>query len=160
MVVKNITSTIKPEKTIAELERILVKFGAKAILKEYTGEQVTAISFYLESPTGAKIPFKLPMKVGKARAVVERAVDEKKLPLRFREEPDRTEKAMIVGWRIIKDVCHSHLSYTEIEFADPIELFLPFIWNPITEQTLYEQIKADNFKGMALEDKSGEVVER
>lgn len=153
MAVKNITSEIAPEKTIMDIEKILSQFGAKAILKEYEGEMVTAISFYILAPNSEKIPFKLPMKLEKARAVVEKAVEEGKLPLRFNDEPYRTEKGLIVGWRIIKDWIHAQLSLAEIEYADAVEIFLPYAWNPVTEKTFYEEIEAKKFKGLALEDK-------
>ena len=153
MIVKNITSVIKPEKTIMEIESLLVKFGAKAILKEYSGERVIAISFYIESPEGQRIPFKLPMKIEKTRAIIEQAVDARKLTRKFLDEPYRTDKAMIVGWRIIKDWIHAQISLAEIEYADPVEIFLPYAWNPITEKTFYEELEEKKFKNLALEEK-------
>lgn len=154
MAVKNITSKIDADKTIMEIEKILSKFGAKAILKEYSGENVICLSFYIESPTGPKIPFRLPMNIEKARYVITKAVNERKLPQRFKQEPYRTNQAMIVGWRIIKDWIHSQLSLFEIEFANPVEIFLPYAWNPITEKTLYQEIESNKFKNLSLEDKS------
>ena len=153
MIVKNITSAIKPEKTIMEIESLLAKFGAKAILKEYAGERVTAISFYIESPEGQRIPFKLPMKIEKTRAIIEQAVEARKLTRKFLDEPHRTDKAMIVGWRIIKDWIHAQISLAEIEYADPVEIFLPYAWNPITEKTFYEELEEKKFKNLALEEK-------
>jgi len=153
MAVKNITSNIRPEKTIMEIESLLAKFGAKAILKEYNGEMVTAISFYIITPTGQKVPFKLPMKLEKTRAIIKKAVEERKLGYKFLDEPDRTDKALIVGWRIIKDWLHAQLSLAEIDYANPVEIFLPYAWNPLTEKTLYEEIEEKKFKNLSLEDK-------
>ena len=152
MAIKNITSTIKPEKTIMEIEQILAKFGAKAILKEYDDGNVSSISFYILSEKGEKIPFRLPMNLEKARAVIIKAVDERKLTSKFKNEPYRTEKARIVGWRVIKDWIHSQLSLLEIEFANPIELFLPYLYNPQTGKTLFELFILN--KGNFLEHKS------
>ena len=153
MVVKNITSRIKPEKTIMEIEQILARFGAKAILKEYSGERVTAISFFIIAPSGSKIPFKLPLKLEQMRAVIEKAVDERKLAHKFSNEPHRTDKALIVGWRIIKDWIHAQLSLAEVEFANPVEIFLSYAWNPVEEKTFYELIAEKKFKELSLEDK-------
>lgn len=151
--VKNITSNISPEKSIMEIEQILVTFGAKKILKEYKGSQTVAISFIIELDDGKNIPFKLPMKIEKARAIIEKAVHEKKLPRKFLSEPYRSEKAQIVGWRVIKDWIHSQLSFFEIQYADPVEIFLPYVYNPETGQTFYEQIKEKQFDKLVIEHK-------
>ena len=153
MTVKNITSNIAPEKTITEIERILAKFGAKAILKEYEGEMVVGMSFFILAPNGEKIPFRLPMKLEKARRIIELAAEDRKLPLKYKEEPFRTNKALMVGWRIIKDWVHAMLSLHEIDYADPVEIFLPYAYNPITEKTLYDKFLENKFEGLALEDK-------
>ena len=157
MAVKNITSTIKTEKTIMEIEMILQKFGAKAILKEFEGNRIKSVSFYIEHK-GQKIPFKLPMNLEKARKVIVKAVEERKLPQKFYEEPFRTEKAEIVGWRIIKDWIHSNLSLMEVEFADPVEIFLPYAYNQVDGKTMYEIFmeKKENF--IAIEDNNKEVI--
>ena len=138
----NITSTIKPEKTIMEIESILLKFGAKGIIKEYEGNNLDSITFYIKKGE-QNIAFKLPMKLEKMRMIIINAVDERKLPSKFRNEPHRSEKAQIVGWRIIKDWIKSQLSIYEIDFADPIELLLPYVYNIKEKQTFYEKLKTN-----------------
>ena len=145
---------IKPEKTIMELEQILVKFNARGILKEYSGGVVDSVAFYIEK-NGRNIPFKMPMKLECARRVVVKAVDEGKLPSKFRDEPHHTEKARIVGWRIIKDWVHSQLSMLEVEFADPVELLLPFVYDDVEKRTLYDKI-VDDGKLLPYLDKEGD----
>lgn len=140
MAIKNITSMIKPEKTIMEIERILIDFGARGILKEYSGKRVDSLSFYIERD-GQKIPFKMPMKIESARRMVEKAVNDRKLPNKFKNEPFRTEKAESVGWRVIKDWIHSQLSLIEIQFADPIELLLAYVYDSKTNKTFFEKIQ-------------------
>lgn len=152
MAVKNITSTIRPEKTIMEIEGLLHKFGANAILKEYEGNMVSSISFFIEH-NGQKIPFKLPMDLERARRVVENAVDEKKLPYKFRDEPHKSDKAQIVGWRLIKDWIHVNLSLLEVKFAEPLQILLPYAYNPIENKTVYELFMEKKDKFLALEKK-------
>jgi hypothetical protein len=156
MAVKNITTGIGADKTIMELEQILSKFGAKAILKEYDGESVKAISFYMIEGD-RKIPFRLPMSLEKMRKVIMMAVEERKLPSRFLNEPLRTEQARRVGWRIIKDWVHSQLSLLEMDFASPVEIFLPYAYNVFKGKTLYqlfmeEKNKFIEFQGEAKEE--------
>jgi hypothetical protein len=150
--IKNITTQIPVEKTIMELEGILSSFGASMILKEYEGSRVKALSFMVEYG-GVKMPFKMPMKVDKARALIEREANAGRLGKRYASEPLRTEQAMRVGWRLLKDWVSSHLSLLEIEYATPIELFLPWAWDDITKKTLYETLEEKGFSGLALEDK-------
>lgn len=152
MAVKNISSSINSGKTIIEIEKLLVKFGAQGILKNYSGQIVTSIAFYIEYK-GQRLSFKLPMKMDKARKVIEKAVDEKKLSSKYRNEPFRSEQAERVGWRVIKDWIHSQLSILEIEFADPVELLLPHVYDEQTDKTFFEKIKDDT---KLLDLKSGE----
>ena len=152
MAVKNITSNIKPEKTVMEIEKLLARFGAKAIMKEYLGENVSSISFVLEHQ-GQKIPFKMPMNVEKARRIVEIAVSEKKLPYKYRNEPLRTEKAMAVGWRLIKDWIHVSISLMEVEFSEPLEILLPYAFNPIENKTVYQMFQEKKDEFLAIEEK-------
>jgi len=150
MAVKNITSNIAPEKTIMEIEQILARFGAKAILKQYEGRYPIGICFQLETEKGQLVPFKLPMKIEQARMIIQRAVDERKLTKKFRQEPLRTEKALIVGWRIIKDWIHAQLSLIEMNYAQAIEIFLPYIYDNRTSQTFFEKVEQSKFL-LALE---------
>jgi len=152
MVVKNYTTSIKTEKTIAEIENILVKFGAEGIYKEYKGTSVSGLMFYIMKE-GQKIPFRLPMHLEKCRTVIKKAVDEKKLPQRYLNEPLRTEQGERVVWRIIKDWIHSQLSLIEIEFADVTEILLPYVYNPIKDQTMYQQFLENKENFLALESR-------
>ena len=138
--IKNITSEIEVEKTIMKIEKILIDFGAQGILKEYTGHRIKSLSFYI-SRDGQNIPFKLPMNLESARRVVKQAAQNRKIALKFLEEPHTSDKAEKVGWRVIKDWIHAQLSLIEIDFADPVELLLPYVYDTATKQTFFEKIK-------------------
>ena len=149
MALKNYSTGISHTKTIMEIEQLLTKFGAKAIMKEYLGENVSVLSFYIEIKD-KKIPFKLPLKIEKARAVVERLVENKKLGRKYLEEPMRTNQALRIGWRVVKDWIHSNLSLIEIEFADPVEIFLPYAYDFMEEKTVYDKFIENKSKFLAL----------
>lgn len=150
MAIKNITTSISADKTIMEIEQILAKFGAKAILKEYEGSFVTAISFYLEYQ-GQKIPFKMPMNVERARRMIDNAVNEGKLPKKFKHEPHRTEQAIRVSWRVFKEWIHINCSLLEMKFAEPMEILLAYAYNPIEKKTMYELFMQKKDKLLSLE---------
>ena len=128
MAVRNYTTQIQVEKTITEIESIILKFGAKGIYKEYSGSKINGLMFYIEKD-GQKIPFKIPMSIEKSRRVVENAVKEGKLPRKFMQEPLRSEQGERIAWRIIKDWIDSQLSLFEMQFADAIEILLPYAYN-------------------------------
>ena len=151
MAVKNIHTTIASEKTISEIIKILTKFGARKILQDIDkGGRIIGISFIIELEDGRNVPFKLPMRVEKARAVIERAVQERILPKKFRNEPDRTDRAMMVGWRIIKDSIHSQLSLFEMNYSDAVEIFLAYAYHIKTNKTLYEKMLDGKLKTLAI----------
>jgi len=151
VLVKNYTTSIKAEKTISEIEQILVKFNAQGIYKEYQGQRVSSIMFFIVKDN-QKIPFKLPMSLEKSRTVVVKAVNAGKLPQRFLNEPLRTEQGERVAWRVLKDWIHSQLSLIEIELVDAIQIFLPFVYDTVQDKTLYQKFIEKKEQFIALED--------
>jgi|GEM_PF-2714325 len=69
------------------------------------------------------------------------------------KEPHRTDQAMRVGWRIIKDWVHSQLSLVHMNYAEPVEIFLPYIYDMKSNKTVFEQMLEGRLKQMALEYK-------
>lgn len=152
MTIRNYTTQISTEKTIMEIEQILVKFGARGILKEYEGSKVSALMFYLIKDN-QKIPFKIPMSIEKSRTVIKKAVEEKKLAYKYLNEPLRSEQGERVTWRIIKDWIDSQLSLLEINFADAIEILLPYAYDSVENKTMYQKFIENKSKYIALEQK-------
>ena len=151
MAVRNYTTSIAVEKTIMEIEGILVRFGAEGIYKEYQGSHISGLMFFLVKD-GQKIPFRIPMSVEKTRTVVSKAVGEGKLPRRYLDEPLRSDQGERVAWRIIKDWVHSQLSLLEMQFADAVEIFLPYAYNMVEKKTMYEKFLEKKEQYLALED--------
>jgi len=58
---------------------------------------------------------------------------------------------MMVGWRIIKDWVHSQLSLFEMNYADAVEIFLPYAYDIKTNKTIYEKMLDNKLKVLALE---------
>lgn len=119
-------------------------------MKEYSGGRVCSLSFIIQFES-QQIPFKLPLNIEKSRSLIQKAVNEKKLPQRYLNEPLRTEQGLRVGWRIIKDWIHSNLSLMEIEFANPVEIFLPYMHDRLANKTLYEKFVDNKESFLGLE---------
>ncbi len=150
MPLKNYTTQIKIEKTIGEIEVILSKHGANAILKDYDGAgNITAVSFKVKTEFG-DIPFKLPMNVKAVLAVFGEQVKTKKLPRRYL---NNTDQARRVGWRIIKDWVDAQMAILELKMVKIQEVFLPYIYDPVKQQTFYQVLETKKFEGLLLENK-------
>lgn len=49
MAILNYTTTVDAYKTVAGIERVLVKHGARSIMKNYDGETITGLSFLIDT---------------------------------------------------------------------------------------------------------------
>jgi hypothetical protein len=152
MTVRNYTTKIRTEKTMMEIETILIKFGAQGIYKEYNGNKINGLMFFLKK-NNQKIPFKIPMNIEKTRTIISKAVNEGKLPKKYLIEPLRSEQGERVAWRIIKDWIDSQLSLLEMQFAEATEILLPYAWDVNEQKTLYQKFNENTNKYIAIEQK-------
>lgn len=153
MAVRNYTTQIKVEKTVSEIETILIKFGAQGIYKEYQGTRIQSIMFFLFKD-GQKIPFKLPISLDKTRTIINKAVNEGKLSKKYLQEPLRSEQGERVACRIIKDWIDSQLSLLEMEFSEATEILLPYAFDYSQNKTLYQKFIENKEKFIAIENGS------
>ena len=138
MPILNYTTSINPEKTVAEIQMKLAKAGAQAVLCEYDEDGIMkAISFRIKISTGF-LSFRLPSNI---EGVYKKLVDNPKVPTRLKTY----EQATRVARRILKDWLEAQLAIIEIEMADIKEVFLPYAQNP-QGKTLYESLSETQFK--------------
>lgn len=130
MAIKNYTTTINANKTIGEIQEILSKHGANAIMTEYENGEVVALSFKINTPRG-EIGIKLPANIDKVLKVLK---TQKNKNSQIKDTKDQATK---VAWRIIKDWVDSQMAILETEMVEMEEVFLPYIINK-NGQTLYE----------------------
>ena len=152
--IKNYTTSIAIEKTIAEIEKMLATFGVMKIMKEYDSEgRPSRLSFTVLTNHG-EMPVKLPVNVEGIKKVFKIQVSEKKLPSKFwNNEGFRKEQARRVGWRIIKDWLDVQLSLLSIGMVKIEEIFLSYIYDSKLEKTMFEMLEERNFNLM-IENKS------
>lgn len=147
MAIKNYTTKIAVEKTVSEIEVILSKHGAKKILKDYDGAgYVTGISFMVDTPAG-QIPFKLPIDLQAWTALINRAVEDRKLPKRFWDDADQARRT---GWRVIKDWIDAQLAIVETQTVTIEQVFLPYAFDFRTNKTMYQKFLEQTDKFVAL----------
>lgn len=133
MNLKNYTSTMPVEVSIAKIEKILVRIGAKNINKEYVDGGIVGIKFLIDVK-GNTVAFSLPAKVN---AIFNEM---------WRQRTQRSEKqkkgviaqAEMTAWKIVCDWVEIQASMIYLEQADVMQIFFPYAMiNP--SQTFYEK---------------------
>ena len=133
----NYTTTIEADKTVAQIQAILVKHGAKAILAEY-GQQgnIETLAFKVNTPHG-EVAFKLPVYPDSIQKVLTR----QRVPFRYCNHA----QAIRIAWRIVKDWVEAQMALLETEMVRMEQIFLPYA---VTKngKTLYENLVESRFK--------------
>jgi hypothetical protein len=146
--IKNHTSSIPASTSMARIEEMLVVAGARDIHKSYDGfGTCNAMIFVMVVPN---IPqplfFKLPAKVDQCRkALWEQYLKTVKKPSKVMEETIKNQAAR-TAWKIMHDWVELQLSLIQLEQLEPMEAFLPYVYNRDTQQTFYEHAKEKSFK--------------
>jgi len=139
MPILNYTTQINPEKTCGEIQRMLAKAGASAIMHEYDDDGVLVrLSFKIECH-GMQLPFMLPANIGRIYTILQN-------DRRVVRKNKTMEHAARVSWRIIKDWVEAQLAIVEAEQAEMAEVFLPYMQHGQKGETLYEMLRDSNYK--------------
>lgn len=133
MALKNYTTTINATKTVGEIQEILGKHGASAIMTEYDNGEVIGLSFKILTPQG-EVGIKLPANTERVLQVLK---NQRKNNSQIK---DTKEQAVKVAWRIIKDWIDSQMAILETQMVEMEEIFLPYMLNK-DGKTLYETFK-------------------
>lgn len=140
----NYTTTIKAEKSITEIQKLLAKAGAHRILTDYDDSgQITALSFQLLL-NGTPIAFTLPTDWRPVQAVL---VEQRRKNSRIKTDE---EQARNVAWRITKDWVEAQLAIIETRMVTTAQVFLPYAVTT-SGQLMYEY--AANHIGLLQEGK-------
>ena len=130
--IKNYTTSIDSDRSILEIERLLQKFGATAVMKEFLSDgRITSLAFKI----GEKA-YKLPANIEGIYEVMFGATrhSTKKDAMKRREE-----QAYRTAWRVIRDWIHAQLSMIASGQAQPDEIMLPFMYDG--KRTLFQAYK-------------------
>lgn len=147
MPIKNYTTPIGSEKTVAEIEMILARNGASKVMKEFDSEGgVAAVCFIL--PKGEnEMPFRLPLREDSVMLVLSSQHRKGRLPRSYLN----VAQARRIGWRILKDWVDSQMALVEIGMAKAEEVFMPYLYDYKTKRTLYEIAAAKGMQNFLLE---------
>ena len=125
----NYTTSIEASKTASQVEDILVKHGARQILKEYedVSGQLQALSFIVPTPNG-NVPIRLPIDPEAIKKVLNRQ--------RVRTRIDHAQ-CVRIAWRIVKDWVEAQMALLETEMVKMEQIFLPYVLID-EKKTLYQ----------------------
>jgi hypothetical protein len=141
---KNYTSRVPAEKSLGDIEKLLVKAGARSISKEYgSGGEVLALNFVILSPeTNAPLGVRLPANPEAVAGVLlkgqKNATAQTKQ--RIRDQARRT------AWRLMFDWVAVQLSLIEMKQAELLQVFLPYVWSG--RGSFYAQLRETKFAAL------------
>lgn len=139
MALLNYSTTVDAYKTVAEIEQMLVRHGAKSIMKSYEGEYVTSLSFLIDTGNG-NIPVKLPVRLDDVLQVL---TEQKKAHPKANIKATR-EQANRVAWRILKDWIEVQMALLDMKMVKFEEIFLSYI-ETADGKTIYEKLEEKQF---------------
>lgn len=123
----NYTTKVDIFTTLGQIEGMLVKHGARSILKDYDSDgRVVAVSFQINTPVGIQT-VRLPANV----EAVQKVLAKQKVKCDY-------EQAERVAWRIVKDWVEAQMAILESEMVTMDEIFLPYMIADVGGNTMYQ----------------------
>lgn len=145
MALKNYTSKVTASRSVEFIIAKLVAHGARKIQQEYSVEgRLTGLAFIMEIGN-REVPFKLPARVKECERVLEGMRSARSLHQGKGKIP---EQAVRTAWKILSDWVEAQMAMIELAQVEMMEVFLPYVYNPLTDQTYFEGLKAAKYKGL------------
>lgn len=127
----NYTTQIDAFKTISEIQQLLAKAGASAVMSNYDDNgYIIALSFKIRLNEN-ELTFRLPTDW---RPVLE-VLEQQNVPARLQNQ----DQALRVAWRITKNWVEAQVAFIETMMVTTAQVFLPYAVTPSGE-SLYEHI--------------------
>lgn len=131
----NYTTQIDAFKTISEIQQVLARVGASAVMTEMDNNgYITSLSFRIKLDE-QNISFRLPTDW---RPVLQVMNKDPKVPGRLCTQ----EQALRVAWRMTKNWVEAQAAFIETMMVTTAQVFLPYAVTS-NGQSLYEQIASD-----------------
>jgi hypothetical protein len=151
--IKNYTTDIPVEKTIAEIQQLLAQNGARGIALEYDERGTIKDVFFKIILNNKELPFRLPAKADKVYTALHEGTPDHyhtRYGKQWRAEAER------IAWRICKTWLEAQITLINLEQAKMEEVFLPYLIMP-NDKTLFETMERKQF--LLLKCCSNEAME-
>jgi hypothetical protein len=139
--IKNYTTDIPVERTIAEIQQLLVHNGARGIALEYDERGSIKDIFFKVIVNKRELPFRLPAKADKVYTALHEGTPDHyhtRYGNQWRAEAER------IAWRICKTWLEAQITLINLEQAKIEEVFLPYLILP-GDKTLFETMERNQF---------------
>lgn len=147
MNLKNYTSGISADTTIARIERLLVDVGATGIAKEYQAGIVSAMMFRIKvAPDKPEITIKLPANVEACLNAFWKDYCSTRSAQSRKTKDDFKDQAARTAWKLQQDWVEVQISLIRLQQQDALQAFLPYAWDG--EQTVYERVRSTGFRAL------------
>lgn len=140
MKLKNYTSTVSPERSVALIEKTLVDIGATHILKVYENSCLSGITFQVDYE-GKPMLFKLPANIRTIEDIMKSEIKKPRENTKSRIE----EQAQRTAWKLLLDWVLVEASRILIGRRSVIEVFLPYVYSQHQDRTFYEYLQQNKF---------------
>lgn len=133
------TTKIEPEQTVTEIQKVLGKYGAGAVMTEYDKGEVTAVTFKI-NVYGRDWPFRLPCRW----QAIHQVLSSRRKKSTYRSDDIRQAKR--VAWRQILRWIEAQLALAETGMVKIQEVFMPYMQVNLEGQTFFEKLEQTKFK--------------
>jgi hypothetical protein len=126
----NYTTSISAEKTVAEIQRLLLDAGARSIRVDYDARRPVGLAFTIRAAQG-DTSYRLPVRIAGVLRLLEAASNEyvgKGMSRRRRIATTQVNDAQAarVAWRQVKDWLEAQLAMIAAEMVGLDEVFMPY----------------------------------
>jgi hypothetical protein len=130
------STTVSPHKSISEIEKLIVKYGARSFTKDLDGSRVTSVRFTLDAEAWGvpDLPVVLDVPV---ETILDRLWDSySEAWQRQNDRDDYREQAERIAWRQIKDLIEQILLAAETGIASPVVMLFGMVevTDPVTDE--------------------------
>lgn len=136
MALLNYSTQIAVSKTAGEIQNMLAKAGAKAIMGEYREGECVALNFAVDTSFGTR-GFRLPIDPIPVEKILKQQYARGRLRSRQFTTPDQAAR---VAWRIVKDWTEAQLALIETEMVTLEQVMLPYM-RADGDRTVYELMR-------------------
>ncbi len=139
--IKNYTSIVSKEKSIANIEKLLVQAGANHISKIYENNEIKGLFFQLIIDNNP-FTFRLPSQSENIYIMLKNNI-KKPRKNTFKNINEQSER---IAWKILKEWIHIQLSFIKLKQIEPLQAFLSYLYDFNKQLTFYDTLKQNNFK--------------
>lgn len=147
------TTTVPVEKTILDIERLLMRAGASKIAKDYTGDGRVAAFFFAIPTKYGELTFRMPCNPDKVYPLLKKT----RYPSGARQKK-LMEQSERVAWRVLLTWTAAQISMIKMEQVTPEQAFFPYVYDPMTSETVFEKLERRHFLLLGAGDTGDEVA--